>query len=102
MQTNLWIFLEFFTIMFRAFFILFMLLFSLVSEKSFAVEVNDLYKASVVVNSQANEQRKRATQSALANVFLKVGGKKKCFDKCCVEKSAKNSKPICQSISLST
>jgi hypothetical protein len=57
--------------MFRAFCILFMLLFSLVSEKSFAVEVNDLYKASVVVNSQANEQRQRATQSALANVFFK-------------------------------
>jgi hypothetical protein len=62
--------------MLRAFFILFMLVFSLVSEKSFAVEVNDLYKSSVVVNSQANEQRQRATQSALANVFLKVGGKK--------------------------
>ncbi len=76
MQMNLQSFLEIFTIMFRAFFILFMFVFSLVSEKALAVEVNDLYKASVAVNSQGNEQRQRATQSALANVFLKVGGKK--------------------------
>ncbi len=66
-----------------------MLVISLVSVKLLAVEVNDLYKASVAVNSQANEQRQRATQSALANVFLKVGGKKSVLTNSLLRKALK-------------
>ncbi len=57
-------------------FVLLILILSLVTVKSLAVEVNDLYKASVVVDSQSSEQREQAIQTALAGVFLKVGGKK--------------------------
>ena len=76
--------------MLRSFFVLFMLVISLVSVKLLAVEVNDLYKASVAVNSQANEQRQRATQSALANVFVKVGGKKSVLTNSLLRKALKN------------
>jgi hypothetical protein len=53
-----------------------MLITSLFSVKLAALEVNDLYQASVVVDSQARDQRKQAIKSALKGVFLKVGGKK--------------------------
>jgi hypothetical protein len=51
-----------------------MLLFSLCSAKLAALEVNDLYQASVIVDSQANKQREQAIKEALQAVFLKVGG----------------------------
>jgi len=53
-----------------------MLFFSLCSAKLAALEVNDLYQASVIVESQAREQREQAIKEALQAVFLKVGGKK--------------------------
>jgi len=62
--------------MFRSPFFVIMLISSLFSVKSAALEVNDLYQASVVVDSQARNQREQAIKSALKGVFLKVGGKK--------------------------
>jgi hypothetical protein len=53
-----------------------MLISSLFSVKLAAIEVNDLYQASVVVESQTREVRAQAIKSALQGVFLKVGGKK--------------------------
>ena len=61
--------------MFRFPFVLIFLLFSLVSVKSVALEVNDLYQVTVVVDSQTREQREEAITKALQGVFLKVGGK---------------------------
>lgn len=54
---------------------LFILILSFFCELSKAVEVTDLYRASVVVDSQATTQRKTATKQALQEVLLKVGGK---------------------------
>ena len=62
--------------MFRFSFVLIMLVFSLVSANLAALEVNDLYQANVVVDSQAREQREQAIKKALQDVFLKIGGKK--------------------------
>jgi len=62
--------------MFRFSFVLFLLFFSLSSEKLAALEINDLYQASVTVDSQALKQREQAIKQALQAVFLKVGGKK--------------------------
>ena len=62
--------------MFRFSFVLIMLVFSLVSANLAALEVNDLYQANVVVDSQAREQREQAIKKALQGVFLKIGGKK--------------------------
>lgn len=62
--------------MFRFLFVLIFLIFSLVSVKSVALEVNDLYQVAVVVDSQTREQREEAITKALQGVFLKVGGKK--------------------------
>ena len=62
--------------MFRFSFVLIMLVLSLLSASLAALEVNDLYQANVVVDSQALEQREQAIKKALQGVFLKVGGKK--------------------------
>ncbi|PKH87110.1 DUF2066 domain-containing protein [Colwellia sp. Bg11-28] len=62
--------------MFRFPFVIIMLVFSLLSPSLAALEVNDLYQANVVVDSQAREQRQQAIKKALQGVFLKVGGKK--------------------------
>jgi hypothetical protein len=43
---------------------------------SLALEVNDLYQANVVVDTQDRIQREQAIKEALQGVFLKVGGKK--------------------------
>jgi hypothetical protein len=48
----------------------------LVSGLSEAVEVTDLYRATVAVDSQATMQRKLATKQAMQEVLLKVGGKR--------------------------
>ncbi|WP_232771231.1 DUF2066 domain-containing protein [Colwellia sp. 75C3] len=48
----------------------------MLSASSTALEVNDLYQAKVVVDSQDRAQREQATKKALQGVFLKVGGKK--------------------------
>jgi hypothetical protein len=47
----------------------------LVSGLSKAVEVTDLYQATITVDSQVPAQRQIATQKALQEVLLKVGGK---------------------------
>ena len=62
--------------MFRIFFIIISLALSLVSIKSLAIEVNDLYRVVVTVDDQTPAQRKQAITTALQGVFLKVGGKK--------------------------
>ena len=62
--------------MFRFPFVLIMLVFSLLSASLAALEVNDLYQAHVVVDSQDREQRQQAIKKALQGVFLKIGGKK--------------------------
>ena len=62
--------------MFRFSFVLYMLVFSLFSANLAALEVNDLYQANVVVDSQARQQREQAIKKALQGVFLKIGGKK--------------------------
>jgi hypothetical protein len=46
-----------------------------VSGLSKAVEVTDLYQATITVDSQVPAQRQIATQKALQEVLLKVGGK---------------------------
>ncbi|MCP4991987.1 MAG: DUF2066 domain-containing protein [Colwellia sp.] len=60
--------------MFRSLFIVILLISSLFSVQLVALEVKDLYQASVVVHSQEKVQRERAIKSALKGVFLKVGG----------------------------
>jgi len=62
--------------MFRSPFVVILLISSLFSVKLAALEVNDLYQASVDVDSQARDLREQAIKSALSGVFLKVGGKK--------------------------
>jgi hypothetical protein len=54
---------------------LFILILSFISGLTEAVEVTDLYRAVMVVDSQAETQRKAATKQALNEVLLKVGGK---------------------------
>ncbi|TYK66171.1 DUF2066 domain-containing protein [Colwellia echini] len=61
--------------MFKFPFLLFLLCFLLSSVKAVALEVNDLYQVTVVVDSQSSEQRELAISSALQGVFLKIGGK---------------------------
>ncbi|WP_019027679.1 DUF2066 domain-containing protein [Colwellia piezophila] len=61
--------------MFRFPFVLITLIFTLLSTNLPALEVNDLYQAKVVVDSQARSQREQAIKLALQRVFLKVGGK---------------------------
>lgn len=62
--------------MYRLLFISISLIFSLVSAKLFAIEVNDLYQVTVAVDSQDAKQRQQAITKAIEGVFLKVGGKK--------------------------
>lgn len=62
--------------MFRFHFVLITLLFSLCCDKIAALEVTDLYQATVIVDSQDSKLRAQAIQRALQGVFLKVGGEK--------------------------
>lgn len=62
--------------MFRFPFVLIFLIFTLFSANLTALEVDDLYQANVVVDSQNRAQREQAIKQALQGVFLKVGGKK--------------------------
>ncbi|NQZ25199.1 MAG: DUF2066 domain-containing protein [Colwellia sp.] len=62
--------------MFRFPFVLIFLIFTLFSANLPALEVDDLYQANVVVDSQGRVQREQAIKQALQGVFLKVGGKK--------------------------
>ena len=69
-------FLKFLVDMFRFPFVLIFLIFTLFSANLPALEVDDLYQANVVVDSQGRAQREQAIKQALQGVFLKVGGKK--------------------------
>ncbi|PKI18039.1 DUF2066 domain-containing protein [Colwellia sp. 12G3] len=62
--------------MFRFPFVIIIVVFALLSASSAALEVNDLYQANVVVDSQDRAEREQAIKKALQGVFLKVGGKK--------------------------
>lgn len=76
--------------MFRFSFVLYMLVFSLFSANLAALEVNDLYQANVVVDSQARQQREQAIKKALQGVFLKIGGKKSVLIHDVLKKAQKN------------
>jgi len=63
--------------MFRYFIVLFIVLSAFFSSMQIvAVEVENLYNAKVIVNSQTNAERKTALQQAMRAVVLKVGGQK--------------------------
>ena len=68
--------MKFFVDMFRSLFVFILLVFPLFSPNLAALEVNDLYQASVIVDSQASKEREHAIKDALQTVFLKIGGKK--------------------------
>jgi hypothetical protein len=55
-----------------------------------AVEVNDLYQASVAINSQSSGDRGSALKKALAAVMLKVGGQKSVLENTIIKKSLNN------------
>ncbi len=52
-----------------------------------AVEVKDLYQASVAINSQKSSDRAVALKKALAAVMLKVGGEKSVLNNAVIKKS---------------
>ena len=76
--------------MLRSLFLLLTLLLSFFSKNLAAIEVKDLYQATVNVDSQASAQREQAVQSALAGVFLKVGGKQGISNNPVLKKAQKN------------
>jgi len=55
-----------------------------------AVEVKDLYQASVAISSQTSRDRPAALKEALAAVMLKVGGEKSVLDNVIIKKALKN------------
>jgi len=76
--------------MFRSFILLLFLIIDLIILFSAqAVEVNDIYKASVAVNSQTSRDRAIALKKALAAVMLKVGGEKSVLENDAIKKSLK-------------
>ena len=52
----------------------------LVSRSAYALEVNDLYQASVNVDSQSRVERNSALKQAMQSVLLKVGGQVSVLD----------------------
>ncbi|NQZ24396.1 MAG: DUF2066 domain-containing protein [Colwellia sp.] len=58
--------------------------------KIFAVDVENLYNAQVIVNSQINSERKRALQQAMRAVVLKVGGQHSLLSATEIRKAVKN------------
>lgn len=76
--------------MLRSLFLLLTLLLSFFSKNLAAIEVKDLYQATVNVDSQASAQREQAIKSALAGVFLKVGGKQGISNNPVLKKAQKN------------
>jgi len=76
--------------MFRSFILLLFLIIDLIILfPAQAVEVNDIYKASVAVNSQTSRDRAIALKKALAAVMLKVGGEKSVLENDAIKKSLK-------------
>ncbi|MCI2284095.1 DUF2066 domain-containing protein [Colwellia sp. MSW7] len=67
--------------MFKKFtFLLFVIVAFLTSIAIKAVEVKDLYQASIAIDSQSSKDRAGALKKALAAVLLKVGGEKNVLD----------------------
>jgi len=71
-------------------FLLFVIVTFLYSEALKAVEVKDLYQASVAINSQNSSDRGPALQKALATVMIKVGGEKSVLANELIKKSLGN------------
>ncbi|MCW8863616.1 MAG: DUF2066 domain-containing protein [Colwellia sp.] len=55
-----------------------------------ALEVKDLYQASVAINSQTSRDRSAALKDALAIVMIKVGGEKSVLENAVLKKALKN------------
>ena len=71
-------------------FLLFTVFILLSSIKLEAVEVKDLYQASVAINSQSNKDRAIALKKALAAVMLKVGGEQSILKNEVIKRSLSN------------
>ena len=71
-------------------FLLFVIVTFLSSFKLIAVEVKDLYQASVAINSQNSGDRANALKKALAAVMIKVGGEKSVLDNEVIKESLNN------------
>ena len=77
--------------MFRYFIVLFIVISALFSSMQvFAVEVENLYNAKIIVNSQTNSERKLALQQAMRAVVLKVGGQQTLLSVTEIRKAVKN------------
>ena len=77
--------------MFRIFILLLFVIIDLITLfPAQAVEVNDIYQASVAVNSQTSRDRTFALKKALAAVMLKVGGEKSVLENDLLKKALKN------------
>jgi len=76
--------------MFRTFILLLFVIIGLITlSPAQAVEVNDIYQASVAVNSQTSRDRALALKKALAAVMLKVGGEKSVLENDLIKKALK-------------
>jgi len=71
-------------------FLLFVIIAFLSSVALEAVEVKDLYQASVAINSQNSRDRAGALKKALAAVMIKVGGEKGVLENEIIKKSLNN------------
>jgi hypothetical protein len=77
--------------MFKKFtFLLFVIIAFLSSTATKAVEVIDLYQASVAIDSQNSKDRARALKKALAAVMIKVGGEKSVLDNALIKTALNN------------
>lgn len=77
--------------MFKKFtFLLFVIVAFLTSITIKAVEVKDLYQASVAIDSQSSKDRAGALKKALAAVLLKVGGEKNVLDNDVIKNALSN------------
>jgi hypothetical protein len=77
--------------MFRYFIVLFVVLSTFFSSMQIsAVEVENLYNAKVIVNSQTSSEQKRALQQAMRAVVLKVGGQQALLSETEIKKAVKN------------
>jgi hypothetical protein len=87
---HLFSFLDNYFHMIKNFCIVSILLTTLISLPSSAVEVNDLYQAKVAVNSQTKKQRNFAQKKAMQAVLVKVGGQKSVLDNEVIKKALNN------------
>ena len=77
--------------MFKTLFVLLLVITSFLPLKGIeAVEVTDLYEASVAIKSRNNADRATALKEALAAVMVKVGGDKSVLDNKIIKKSLQN------------